>query len=62
MQISSTSSEDGGGYGHGLHVGDGGGAAEEPDVGGEGGFQARLALAALQALNQGSLLTADVGA
>jgi len=36
--------QDGGGDGDGLHVGDGGGAAVEADVGGERGLEAGLAL------------------
>lgn len=46
----------------GLDVGDGGGAAEDADVGREGRLEARLALLALQRLDQRRLLAADVGA
>mmetsp|Transcript_20402 Transcript_20402/g.42802 ORF Transcript_20402/g.42802 Transcript_20402/m.42802 type:complete len:518 (+) Transcript_20402:466-2019(+) len=54
--------EDGGRHRHGLDVGHGGGTAEEPHAGGKGGLQAGLALPALQALDEGRLLAADVGA
>ena len=57
-----TSAEDGGGHGHSLYVGHCGRATEEANVGGERGFETGLALAALERLNQSSLLTADVGA
>jgi hypothetical protein len=57
-----TSPEDGGGHGDSLHVSDRGRAAEETDVGGEGGLEPGLALAALEALDQRGLLAADVGA
>jgi hypothetical protein len=56
-----TASENGGRHSDGLHVGDGGGAAEQADVGGERGFHARLPLTTLETLNQCGLLTADVG-
>ena len=56
-----TSAEDGGGHGHGLYVGDRGRATEETNVGRERGFETGLALAALERLDQSSLLTADVG-
>merc|ERR1719461_2160648 len=53
---------DGGGHGDSLDVGDSGGTAEDTDVSGEWGLQAGLALLTLQALDQGGLLPADVGA
>merc|ERR1719193_768434 len=53
---------DGGGHGDSLDVGHSGGTAEDTDVSGEWGLQAGLALLTLQALNQGGLLSADVGA
>ena len=43
-----------------LHVGDGGRAAKETDVGGEWRLEARLAGLALQALDERRLLAADV--
>eukprot|EP00227_Mantoniella_beaufortii_P011202 CAMPEP_0197590548 /NCGR_PEP_ID=MMETSP1326-20131121/11475_1 /TAXON_ID=1155430 /ORGANISM="Genus nov. species nov., Strain RCC2288" /LENGTH=441 /DNA_ID=CAMNT_0043155651 /DNA_START=195 /DNA_END=1517 /DNA_ORIENTATION=- len=45
---------------HGLDVGDRGGAPVQPHAGGERRLQARLALLALQALDQRRLLAADV--
>merc|ERR1719474_497910 len=53
---------DGGSHGDSLDVGDSGGTAEDTDVSGEWGLQAGLALLTLQALDQGGLLSADVGA
>merc|ERR1719474_661880 len=53
---------DGRSHGYSLHVGHSGGTAEDTDVSGEWGLQAGLALLTLQALDQGGLLTADVGA
>merc|ERR1719447_690360 len=53
---------DGGSHGDSLDVGHSGGAAEDTDVSGEWGLQAGLALLTLQALYQGGLLSADVGA
>merc|ERR1719195_2111452 len=53
---------DGGGHGDSLDVGHSGGTAEDTDVSGEWGLQAGLALLTLQALDQGGLLSADVGA
>ena len=52
--------EDGGGNGDGLDVGDCGGAAEETDGGGEGGLETRLAGLALEGFDQGCFLTTDV--
>lgn len=46
---------------HRLDVSNGCGAAKDPHVGGEGWLEARLALLALQGLNQRSLLPTDVG-
>ena len=54
--------EDGGTDGDGLDVGDGGGTAEDADAGGERRLEAGLARAALEALDEGRLLPADVGA
>ncbi len=48
--------QDGGRDRHGLHIGHGGGAAVEAHIGREGRLEARLALLALQALNQRRLL------
>lgn len=48
----SAATADGWGDGDSLHVGDSGGAAEEPDVCGEWGFEARLSSLALEALDQ----------
>merc|ERR1719422_1297868 len=53
---------DGRSHGDSLDVGHSGGTAEDTDVSGEWGLQAGLALLTLQALNQGGLLSADVGA
>merc|ERR1719209_1493641 len=53
---------DGRSHGDSLDVGDSGGTAEDTDVSGEWGLQAGLALLTLQALDQGGLLSADVGA
>lgn len=53
--------ENGGRHGHGLAVGDGGGAAVETGVRGEWGLQAGLALLALEGLQLGGLFTAHVG-
>ena len=57
-----TTTEDGGTDGDGLDVGDGGGAAEDADAGGERRLETGLALSALEALDEGRLLSADVGA
>ena len=57
-----TATEDGGTDGDGLDVGDGGGTAEDADTGGERRLETGLALSALQTLNEGRLLSADVGA
>src|SRR5262249_49857945 len=54
--------QDGRGDGDTLDIVDGGGRAVEAGVGGEWRLQARLALLALQALQQRRLLAADVGA
>merc|ERR1711972_483378 len=53
---------DGRSHGDSLDVGDSGGTAEDTDVSGEWGLQAGLALLTLQALDQGGLFPADVGA
>merc|ERR1719402_1162337 len=53
---------DGRSHGDSLDVGHSGGTAEDTDVSGEWGLQAGLALLTLQALDQGGLLSADVGA
>ena len=53
---------DAGRHGDGLHVGHGRRAAEDAHVGREGRLEARLALLALQRLDEGRLLAADVGA
>merc|ERR1719167_1434726 len=45
-----------------FNIGDSGRAAKNSNISGEWGLQAGLALLPLQALNQGCLLTADVGA
>merc|ERR1719209_1154694 len=45
-----------------LNIGDGSGTAKNSNISGERGLQAGLALLPLQALNQGRLLTTDVGA
>merc|ERR1719400_1763539 len=45
-----------------LNIGDSGRATKNANISGEWGLQAGLALLPLQALNQGSLLPADVGA
>ena len=58
----SAAAADGGRHGHGLDVGDGGGAAEDADVSGEWRLQSRLALLALEGLDERGLLAADVGA
>ena len=52
---------DGRGNGNGLDVGDGCGTTEDAHVSGEGGLEAGPALFALQGLDQGGLLAADVG-
>ena len=44
------------------HARTGGGAAVQPDIGGEGRLKARLALLALQRLDERGLLATDVGA
>merc|ERR1719447_502769 len=53
---------DGRSHGDSLDVGDSGGTAEDTDISGEWGLQAGLALLTLKALDQGGLLSADVGA
>lgn len=53
--------QDGRGHGHRLDVGHRGRAAVQPDVGREGRLEARLALLALERLDEGRLLAADVG-
>jgi len=53
---------DGRGHGHRLDVGHGGRATKDTHIGGEGGLQAGLASLALNALDEGGLLAADVGA
>src|SRR5436190_21198 len=50
------------GDGDRLDIVDSGGAAVEADRGGEGGFEARLALLAFEAFEQRRFLAADVGA
>lgn len=47
--------------GNSLNIGDGAGAAEQTDGGGEGGLQARLAGLALDRLDERGLLTTDIG-
>merc|ERR1719445_3052774 len=56
-----SSPADSGSYGHGLHVGHCGGAAEDANISREGRLQARFTLLALQRLNQSRLLPTDVG-
>ena len=56
-----STSQDGGGNGDSLDVGNGGGATEETDISGEWGLQARLSSLTLDRLDQGGLLTADIG-
>lgn len=53
---------DGGGDGDSLDVGDGTGAAEETDSSGERGLKTGLAGLTLDGLDEGGLLTTDVGA
>lgn len=59
---SATTTKNGGHHGDGFNVGDSGGAAKDTGIGWERGFEARLTRLALKALNQGGLLTTDVGA
>lgn len=56
-----STTHDGRADGDGLNVGDGGGAAEQTDGGGEWGLQARLAGLAFDRLDERCLLTTDIG-
>merc|ERR550519_1258374 len=61
MLISASTSADSGSHGHGLHVGDRGGAAEHANISREGRLQAGFTLLPLQRLDQSRLLSTDVG-
>lgn len=56
-----STAHDGRADGDGLNIGDGAGAAEQTNGGGEGGLQARLAGLALDRLDERGLLTTDIG-
>merc|ERR1712183_1148311 len=60
-QLISSSSADSGSHGHGLHVGDGGGAAEHANISREGRLEAGFTLLPLQRLDPSRLLSTDVG-
>merc|ERR1719209_143157 len=53
---------DGGSNSNSFNIGDSGGAAKNSNISWEWGLQAGLSLLPLEALNQGSLLSTDVGA
>lgn len=55
-----TATQDGGGDGNGLDVGDSGGAAEKTDISGEWGLQSGLTSLSFDGLNQSGLLTANI--
>merc|ERR1712158_82422 len=57
----SSSTADSRSHRHGLHVGDGGGAAEHANISREWRLQAGFTLLPLQRLNQSRLLSTDVG-
>lgn len=57
-----TTTQDGGGDGNGLDVGDSGGAAEKTDISGEWGLQSGLTSLSFDRLDQGGFLTANISA
>lgn len=52
-----TPTKDGGAHRHSLHVGDGAGATIQAHIGRKGGFEAGLALLALERFNERGFLT-----
>lgn len=62
VEPTSTATDDGRGDSNGLDVGDGGRATEDTNASREWGLQAGLAGLALERLDEGGLLTTDVGA
>jgi hypothetical protein len=62
VEPAATTADDGGSDGNSLDVGDGARAAEETDGSRERRLQTRLAGLSLERLDEGGLLTANVGA